>query len=261
MQTVELTDASLRSFEQAVCDQSQLGCWVYIDKHVPKEEETAANPAAKKPPAPAKGKGPATGIEDLKPQHSKAWLNLIPLLHPGVKTLTQRIMLMPVTPRELPEKSSSAGGNTTPVNASSVNDPPASAVEVEDIYTPCQTYVYLTVNLSEALYPEPTQVKTDTSSLLLKFKEPKKNPGTKDAIATYESAIKYIVSQVGQEYAKKAQEDDGGAPTNKNGGQVGKGQTAFLNAQQTEMLAESRRERFLTEFTQSYKYTEIRSRL
>jgi len=27
------------------------------------------------------------------------------------------------------------------------------------------------------------------------------------------------------------------------------------------MLAESRRERFLTEFTQSYKYTEIRARL
>lgn len=27
------------------------------------------------------------------------------------------------------------------------------------------------------------------------------------------------------------------------------------------MLAESRRERFLTEFTQSYKYTEIRSKL
>jgi len=56
---------------------------------VPKDEESAnANPAGKKPAAPAKGKGPATGIEDLKPQHSKAWLDLKPLLHPGAKTLT-----------------------------------------------------------------------------------------------------------------------------------------------------------------------------
>lgn len=142
---------------------------------------------------------------------------------------------------------SSAGGVTTPLNTST--ELPTTATEIEDIYSPCQSYVYLTLNLSEALYPEPTQVKTDSSSLLLKFKDPKKNPGTKDAIATYEAAIKYIVSQVGQEYAKKCQEDDGGAQTSKQNGAVGKGQTAFLNAQQTEMLAESRRERFLTEFT------------
>jgi hypothetical protein len=115
----------------------------------------------------------------------------------------------------------------------------------------------LTVNLSEPLYPEPTQVKIDSSNLLLKFKEPKKFPGTKDAIATYESAIKYIVGQVGQEYEKMSIEDDGGA---KKKGPT-KGQTTFLSTQQTEMLADSRRERFLTEFTQSYKFTEIRSRL
>lgn len=64
---------------------------------------------------------------------------------------------------------------------------------MEDIYTPCQSYIYITVNLSEPLFPEPVSVKTDSSSLLLKFKEPKKFPGTKDAIATYESAVKYIV--------------------------------------------------------------------
>jgi len=56
---------------------------------VPKEEE-ALNQAAtgKKPPAPAKGKGPATGADELKPQHSKAWLNLVPFLHPGTKSTT-----------------------------------------------------------------------------------------------------------------------------------------------------------------------------
>jgi hypothetical protein len=69
----------------------------------------------------------------------------------------------------------------------------------------------LTVNLSEPLFPEPIAVRTDSSKLLVNFKEPKKFPGTKDAIATYESAIKYIVSQVGQEYAKMSVEDDSDA--------------------------------------------------
>lgn len=54
-------------------------------------------------------------------------------------------------------------------------------------------------------------MRTDSSKLLVNFKEPKKFPGTKDAIATYESAIKYIVSQVGQEYAKMSVEDDSDA--------------------------------------------------
>ena len=69
----------------------------------------------------------------------------------------------------------------------------------------------MTVNLSEPLFPEPIAVRTDSSKLQVNFKEPKKFPGTKDAIATYESAIKYIVSQVGQEYAKMSVEDDSDA--------------------------------------------------
>ena len=55
----------------------------------------------------------------------------------------------------------------------------------------------MTLNLSKPLYPDPTLVKTDSNSLTVKFKDPKKFPGTKDAISTYESAIKYIVNQVG----------------------------------------------------------------
>lgn len=82
----------------------------------------------------------------------------------------------------------------------------------------------------------------------MKFKDPKRFPSTKDAIATYESAIKHIVSQVGQEYAKKVQEEDNNSAQTK-GQQVNKAQTAFLSTQQTELLAEQRRERFLTEFT------------
>jgi len=86
-----LKEGALRSFESAICDYEK-GCWVHIEKLIPKEEEPPAGSAAKKPPAPAKGKGPAT-TEELKPYYAKAWLDLRPLLHPGAKTLSQRIFL------------------------------------------------------------------------------------------------------------------------------------------------------------------------
>jgi hypothetical protein len=82
----------LRSFESSVCDYEK-GCWVILEKIVPKEEEAIAG-SAKKPAAPAKGKGPAT-TEELKPVYAKAWLDLRPLLHPGVKSFHQNIFLQP----------------------------------------------------------------------------------------------------------------------------------------------------------------------
>jgi hypothetical protein len=257
IQSVELKDDALRAFESDVCEQDAMGVWVLVEKLVPKEEESAQAAPGKKAPAPAKGKGPATGIEDLKPIHSKAWLDLKPLLHPGVKTLTQRVLLQPM--QQKPDIANSTGMSQTPL-ATSTEQPVTASEQPEDIYAPCQTYIYLTLNLNEPLFPEANAVKTDSQSLTQKFKDPKKNPSTKDAIATYESAIKYIVSQVGQEYAKKVQEEDSGAANSKNQ-PSSKGQTAFLSTQQTEVLAEQRREKFLTEFTQSYKYTEIRTRL
>ncbi len=83
VQVVQLKDSSLRAFESSVCDYEK-GCWVTLEKVVPKEEEAIAG-SAKKPAAPAKGKGPAT-TEELKPVYAKAWLDLRPFLHPGVKT-------------------------------------------------------------------------------------------------------------------------------------------------------------------------------
>lgn len=83
--------------------------------------------------------------------------------------------------------------------------------------------------MSEPLFPEPIAVKTDSSNLFLKFKDPKKFPGTKDAIATYESVIKYIVGQVGQEYEKMSVEDDGVAKKKASTAPVKGGQTTFLS--------------------------------
>lgn len=169
-----------------------MGTWVYIDKIIPKDEDPAAAANAKKPAA-AKGK-PAAAADELKPQHAKAWLNLVPLMHPGAKSVTQRCMLMPVPLAEIKESASQKA--ETPMTPGQQQQE-QSAEEPEDVYSPCQTYIYITVSLDEPLYPEPTAIKTESNELLSKFKEPKKYPGTKDAIATYEAAIKYIVSQVG----------------------------------------------------------------
>lgn len=254
--SIDLADDSLRAFEADVCDADAKGCWIHIEKHVPKEDDAAGGaPAGKKPP-PAKGKGPAAGGEELKPAYSKAWVDLKPLLHPGAKTLTQRCLLQPVHPSE--KVGTSTGMSQTQAVAQASNDALSQeGTAVEDIYQPAQTYIYLTLSLNEPLYPECTQEAGDTSALTAKFKEPKKFPSTKDAIATYESAIMYIVSQVGQEYAKKVQEEEQGTSTNKNQPQ----KTQTFTSMNPEVQAEQRRERFLTDFTQSYKYTEIRTRL
>ena len=83
VQTIQLREGALRAFESAVCD-GEKGCWITLEKLVPKEEEPPAG-SAKKPAAPAKGKGPSTA-DELKPFFAKAWLDLRPFLHPGAKT-------------------------------------------------------------------------------------------------------------------------------------------------------------------------------
>jgi hypothetical protein len=122
----------------------------------------------------------------------------------------------------------------------------------------------LSLKISEPLYPEAdfTHIKEDGKGLVAKFVEPKKYPSTKDAIATFEAAIDFIVGQVGQEYAKSMQEGDhenskGNSASPSKGGNA----TAYLSSKQLEAMAETRRERFLAEFTQSHKYVSIRTNL
>ena len=54
-----------------------------------------------------------------------------------------------------------------------------------------QTYVYMTVELSEALYPNPdyTIIKADSRDLTKKYAEVNKFPSSRQAIEEYESAI------------------------------------------------------------------------
>jgi len=46
------------------------------------------------------------------------------------------------------------------------------------------------------------KIKADASGIVNKFPEAKKFPSIRDAIATYEDAVDYIIGQVGKEYTK-----------------------------------------------------------
>lgn len=90
LQKSDFDETGLRTFESSVCDQR--GIWVYFDKIVPQEEETAANVDPKAKKAPAKSKAP-TSDEVQKPTHGRAWLNLTQLMEPGASCVNQRVFL------------------------------------------------------------------------------------------------------------------------------------------------------------------------
>ena len=82
--------------------------FVYFDKIVPEEELIdAKGAAAKTAPAKAPAQGGTATAEDLKPVYARGWLNLIPLLEPGVKSLTQRVFLQQVSGLQAPKTSES----------------------------------------------------------------------------------------------------------------------------------------------------------
>ena len=83
--------------ESSICDSK--GMWLYFEKVLPVEDEHAAEKGApaKKAPAKAPAKGGTASAEDLKPTFARGWFNLVPLMQPGVKSITQRIFLQQTT--------------------------------------------------------------------------------------------------------------------------------------------------------------------
>jgi hypothetical protein len=94
IQEISVNDAALRKFESQVIDDR--GCFIYFDKIVPVEEENEAEKAGgKKPPAkaPAKKQAKDAVVEEAKPTHCRGWFDLTPLMHPGTKSVTQRVFI------------------------------------------------------------------------------------------------------------------------------------------------------------------------
>jgi hypothetical protein len=84
----------LRKFESQVIDDR--GCFIYFDKIVPVEEEHQDEKAGGKkaaPKAPAKKAAKDAVVEEAKPTHCRGWFDLTPLMHPGTKSVTQRVFI------------------------------------------------------------------------------------------------------------------------------------------------------------------------
>lgn len=93
-QEQNIIGAALRKFESQVIDDR--GCFIYFDKIVPAEEENHDEKAGGKkaaPKAPAKKQAKDAVVEEAKPTHCRGWFDLTPLMHPGVKSVTQRVFI------------------------------------------------------------------------------------------------------------------------------------------------------------------------
>jgi len=73
-----------------------------------------------------------------------------------------------------------------------------------------QTYAYVTIEVSEALYPQPdfNVIKANVRGLTDKYPEVAKFPSSRQAIDEYERALHFIVQQIGAEYLKMNSEEE-----------------------------------------------------
>ena len=81
---------------------------------------------------------------------------------------------------------------------------------MQDIFMEQQTYIYLTIELSEPLYPQPdfNVIKANGRGLTDKYPEVNKFPSSRQAISEFEGALQFIVQQIGAEYLKMNVEEE-----------------------------------------------------
>ena len=196
----------LRAFEAAVIEAQ--GCHVHFDRLVPVEDETQEESKdKKKAPAKAAPKKAAKGgadAEEAKPTHCRGWFDLTPLMHPGVKTITQRISLSQIDAKEaaypynktVSSENAAAVGATSSMDQLTVDD--ASKVDSagqDDPFEATSTYAYVTLTLSEPIYPVPDTniIKDNGASLLAKFGASPEFPSSLDAVKDFDMAVCFIV--------------------------------------------------------------------
>lgn len=93
-------------------------------------------------------------------------------------------------------------------------------------------------------------------------------PSSLDAVKDFDDAVVYVIEHIGLEYSRFAKESEKVQDSSKSNpnGMTAKTATQPVRpggtgGPQIESQAERRRERFLTEFTQSHKFKELRNRL
>ena len=83
-------------------------------------------------------------------------------------------------------------------------------MSVQDIFMDQQTYVYITIDLSEPLYPEPdfNIIKGDVAGVTDKYPQVAKFPSSRQAIKEFEEALNFVVQQISAEYTKMNAEEE-----------------------------------------------------
>ena len=163
----------LRSLESSICDAR--GIWLFFDKIIPVEEEDAVAKAAatKKAPAKAPAKGGTANPEDLKPTFTKGWLDLTPLMEPGVRSVTQRVFLQlhqtgGTQQSKVQDLTNAKNTGMPEIKPDTASSEGKISPDPEDIFNHSQTYVYVTLELTEPIFPLPDgkTVRSDANDLL-----------------------------------------------------------------------------------------------
>ena len=70
--------------------------------------------------------------------------------------------------------------------------------------------MYITIDLSEAIFPLPDSnvIKESGEALVEQYPEVNQFPSTRDAIKEFEDAIHFMVQQIGAEYTKMYAEEE-----------------------------------------------------
>lgn len=76
--------------------------------------------------------------------------------------------------------------------------------------------MYLTIELSEPIFPELGAQTTNIKPLVSKLQGITRAPGARDAIEEYNETISYIVRQVALEYSKNFSEEEKAKQSNNN---------------------------------------------
>ena len=184
------------------------GCYVYFDRLVPAEDEAQEESKDKKK-APAKAAPKKAkqdqNQEEAKPTHCRGWLDLTGMMHPGVKSITQRVQICQIDPKEAnyPQtkplsdvQTTAIGAATSSMDQLTVDQASKDESVLEDPFEATQTYVYITLDLSEPLYPVPDSniIKDSGTSLLAKFGASPEFPSSLDAVKDFDDTVLFVVN-------------------------------------------------------------------
>jgi len=190
------------------------------------------DPKAKKP---AKGK---VQVEEAKPTHSKAWLDLTPLMFPGATETEQRCLLETVVPE--------VEGGEEPV--AEVNG---------KLFEEAQSYIHLKFAIDTALNPSIDPSLAPSSAKIAEdFQEVGGFPSTSDTIKELQRQTQIIIKEIGLEYTRTFSEEGDHKDSPR-----GKQATTILSASQLRDVRDKKKEKFIIEFNKSVKYRQLRDRL